>query len=153
MKIKIDRRTPILTQVGATPEALLAVVGVDKRSIAIEEIDIDSIYHSLYLDINHICDGADRIDYFKKRAKKFIRLDAAIGLALVRNCNSIPHGWGEDEHGNLVTSMYFDGTIFRSASAFDLVVRVSRDTETNLWDWSLSDTSGDSEHPSAIIKK
>ncbi len=164
MIIKIDRSIPITQQLarygigfapheGAPlpPDAGVKVVDEDKRSVAMEKINIDDIVFNLYLGIDRLCNQRERIDYLKKRGKKFIRLDAGIAMALIQNADRIPLDWGRDENRTLVTAFTFDGTIFSESDGNKYVLQVLRDREDNEWTANFKHISDESENPTAVL--
>ncbi len=157
MKIKIDRKTPLLKQLLVTDQeepklGIWKVKGLDSRSVKLEEIEINNIFFSEYLDLDGNIRNWERVEYFKKHSRKFIRLDAAIGLALVKNGYQIPENWGKNERGNPVSTFTFDGTAIIDDHGNTHYLTVSRDVESGEWHWGLQHKNDESGHPSAVLK-
>ena len=166
MKIKINRTTPITQQLAQAgigfapregsplpPDAGLKIVDEDSRSVSLEEINLNDIVFNLYLGMDHLCDGDERIEYLKKRTKKLVRLDAGIGMELIRNANSIPLTWGRDENNDPVTFFFCDGTIFSEDDGNKYVLQILRDLDSGVWEANLCHLSEDSETPTAVLEK
>ena len=161
MKIKIDRTTPVLTQMAAVIEMPMPPYTIgkqDRRSLRLAEIDTNQIYLSLYLGIDGKCDGRDRMRYLKlndphrPKGERLIRLDAAVAIAVVKNGHRLPLTWGKEENRWVAESMYFDGTELKDGHGNLWVLRVYRNLEDNLWSCGIEFLALDSESPTAVIK-
>jgi|GEM_PF-4883977 len=128
MIIRIDRSKDLiarLCRIGLLEDfEECRIVRQDPKALDFAEVDSSNIVFAAAGE-KAGKSGHGRVDYFTRRSRQFVRLDAAVAFALFEHINEVRGDWEIQSDADEPETICFDGTVFTHPIHDDFVVALT----------------------------